>query len=321
MITHQLAPIQLGPLLDRFVAHIVDYRDYSAATADAYQRDCRRFIEFLEATDHPLTPEAVTTRHVHLFVADLSTRVGPSSVRRALYAVSSFCRYLCDTEIIGRNPAAAVDPPKRKRTLPRFPSETQCTELLCACETPIERVAIGLLLLTGLRRSEALGLNVTDLDATLSQMTIRGKGGRERVVPISSALRRLLTEYLSVRTGESEALLLNEAGKRVGPTTLYRLFRRVLRRAGLAQSKLGPHSLRHAFASHLVIAGVDIATISELLGHSNIAVTSIYVHATVESKRGAVEKLPFAGRNIGDPATEGSCGVQSAPSWQPSGLE
>ena len=102
----------LRPLLDSFLAHILDYRGYSAATADAYRRDCSRFIDFLEQSSHPLTPEAVTTRDVQLFVSDLSSRVGPSSVRRALYALSSFLKYLCYTEIISRNAASPVEPPR-----------------------------------------------------------------------------------------------------------------------------------------------------------------------------------------------------------------
>ncbi|MCD6359267.1 MAG: tyrosine-type recombinase/integrase [Armatimonadetes bacterium] len=271
----------------------MDYRGYSPATTAAYERDCNRFIEFLETIGHPLTAEAVTTRDVQLFVTDLSSRVGPSSVRRALYALSSFFNYLCDTEIVSRNPAAPVEPPKRKRTLPRFPSETQCQRLLQACETPTERLTISLLLLAGLRRAEVLGLNVSDIDTKLSQMTIRGKGGRERVVPISSGLRESLSDYLSARDAESEALLVNEAKERMGATTLYRMFHRVLGRANLSASGLTPHSLRHGFATMLIRAGVDIATIAELLGHSNIATTSIYLHATAESKRAAVESLQF----------------------------
>ena len=293
MDNHQSESTQLETLPDAFLVHALDYRGYSPATADAYKRDCTRFIEFLEAAGHPLTPEAVTTRDVQLFVSDLSSRVGPSSVRRALYALSSFFGHLCDTEILSRNPAAPVEPPKLKRTLPKFPSETQCECLLAACETPAERLTIGMLMLAGLRRSEALGLNVTDVDATLSQMIIRGKSGRERVVPISSGLRELLSDYLSARDGECEALLVNAAGERMGATTLFRLFRRVLNRASLSASGLTPHSLRHGFATMLVRAGVDIATIAELLGHSNISTTSVYLHATAESKRSAVETLPF----------------------------
>jgi len=143
---------------------------------------------------------------------------------------------------------------------------------------------------------------VADLAADLSQLRVSGKGGRERVVPVSSRLREVLRSYLGERDSDDPALIINGTSRRMTETTFYRLFRRILRRAGLAGSGTTPHHLRHAFASGLVQAGVDVCTVSELLGHSNISTTSIYLHASADGKKEAVEKLAFA--------------QEAAPAWK-----
>ncbi len=280
----------LRVLLEEFLRHIVDYRNYSLATARAYESDCGSFVEFLEDRQRPLSPETVSTRDVRLFLASLNG-LSPSSVRRKLYAISSFFEYLRQTEIVTTNPAAPIDPPKLERKLPHVPGRQQCQRLLDACEGTRERLIVGLLFLAGLRRSEVLGLDISDVAADLSAVMVRGKAGRERLVPVSSRLRGMLAEYLQVRSSDQPVLVVNAAGNRVGTTSFYRLFSRLLKRAELDETGITPHTLRHAFASELIRAGVDIATVSELLGHANIATTSIYLHTTPESKRSAVECL------------------------------
>jgi len=297
----------LEPLSDQFLEHIVEYRRFSEATARAYRRDIERLLEFLSSIGLSTTASDVTTGDLRLFLNSLR-HLAPSSVRRTLYGVSSFFEYLREMEILSQNPAAPIDPPKVKHKLPEVPSRSQCRRLLDACETPSESTVIGLMLLAGLRRSEVLGLDVAAVAADLSSLRIEGKGGHQRDIPISSQLRTILQEYLPTRGATAcPALLINAAGNRVAVTTLYRLFRRVLDRANLGDSEVTPHSLRHAFATELVRAGVDVATISELLGHANIATTSIYLHASSETKRAAVERLDF----VGGTSVPGSC-VESA---------
>lgn len=281
----------LSALMRDFLTYIVEYRGHSPATARAYEHDCTRLLAFLNRAGLPCDPGEIGPRDIRLFLASLSG-LSASSVRRTLYGVSSFLGYLVEMEIIPKNPAASVDPPKVKRTLPQVPTKQECSRMLGVCQHPAEAAVIGLLALAGLRRSEVLGLDVADVAADLGSLRVDGKGGVQRMVPVSSHLAQLLEAYLSVRDGStSPALLLNEAGNRMQTTTLYRLFGRVLKRAGLQESGITPHSLRHAFATELVRAGVDVATISELLGHSNISTTSIYLHATSETKRAAVEML------------------------------
>ncbi len=280
----------LNILLEDFLRHIVDYRNYAETTLRAYRTDCGQFIKFLEDHQRPLSPEQVGTRDVRLFLSSLNN-LSPSSVRRKLYAISSFFEYLRQSEILTTNPAAPIDPPKLKRKLPHVPSRDQCQQLLRACESARERLVVGLLYLAGLRRSEALGLDMSDVGVDVSAITVKGKGGHERMMPVSSRLRQILADYLQARDCDGPSLVANAVGNRMGTTSFYRLFDRVLERAELTDTGITPHTLRHAFASQLVRAGVDIATISELLGHANIATTSIYLHTTPESKMNAVECL------------------------------
>lgn len=296
----------LRALLRDFLAYIIDYRGHSPATARAYEHDCIRLLRFLAEAGVPCDPCEIRSRDIRLFLASLSG-LSASSIRRTLYGVSSFLGYLVEMEIIPNNPASPVEPPKVKRTLPQVPSRQECSRMLSVCCNPTETVIIGLLALAGLRRSEVLGIDMADVAADLSSLRIDGKGGVQRMVPVSAHLAELLEAYLSVRDDyTSPALLLNDAGNRMQATTLYRLFKRVLARAGLEDSGITPHSLRHAFATELVRAGVDVATISELLGHSSISTTSIYLHATSETKREAVERLQFSRREGPDDAARRS---------------
>lgn len=288
-----LAQADIGSMLQGFLQHMSDYKHYSPLTVEAYSRDCQSFIKFLEQQGRPRNASDVTRGDVYAFTTSLGG-LSPASIRRALYALSSFFKHLVDMEIIDRNPVTGIEAPKLTRTIPRAPTAEQCQRLLEACESPTEECAISLMLLAGLRRSEVLGLLVGDVAADLSQLLIRGKGRKERVLPVSPALRSVLRHYLAQRDTDGLSLIVNTVGGPMGINTLYRLFRRVLARAGLTNAGITPHSLRHAFASFLVRAGVDVATISELLGHASIATTSIYLHTTDGSKREAVERLDFA---------------------------
>jgi site-specific recombinase XerD len=149
------------------------------------------------------------------------------------------------------------------------------------------------MLMGGLRRGEVLGLNIEDLSAGLDQMLVRGKGNKERVVPLCQALRDLLSAHLDGRGGTCDPLFVGRTGNRTTVTSFIRLFRRLLKRAGLQDEGITPHKLRHAFGTSLVRKGIDVATIADLMGHHNISTTSVYLHASPTTKRAAVDKLQF----------------------------
>ena len=287
----------------QFLRHLRDYRNCSAATVVAYRRDLDKFIDFLEAHRLPTDVTEIRRQHLAVFAASL-TAYAPATICRNLNALSSFFSHLQGTGIIELNPVSEVERPKRPAKLPRAASTEQCRALVAAARTPRDRAMILMLLCTGMRRAELLGLNTADLAADLREVRITGKGDRERALPLPEQCRGALWTYLGVREGDDPALFVNEAGRRIGTTTFARWFRRLLRRAGLTGCGLTPHSLRHSFATSLLRAQVDLETIRDLMGHSDISVTAQYLSTDPSRKRSAVERLPgFAPEEVaGDAA-------------------
>ena len=190
------------------------------------------------------------------------------------------------------NPVEDLDRPQRPHRVLQVPSVDEADRLLAACGSSQERLIIALLRYCGLRRSELLGLGVSDIAADYSSLRIDGKGRKERIVPVHDSVKPLLAAHVASLESGEEALIRNRAGKPMSATTLTRLFRRLVRRSGLDGKDVTPHKLRHHFASQLVRAGVDVATVAELLGHSNISTTSIYLHSDPAARRAAVNRLP-----------------------------
>ncbi len=155
-----------------------------------------------------------------------------------------------------------------------------------------DRTMIMLLLTAGLRRSELLNLRTSDLTADLSRVRIVGKGGKERVVPLPQQTQQILRRYLDGRESTSDLLFPNTVGTRMGNATFYRIFKRVLKRAGLNGEGITAHSLRHAYATMLLHSAVDVKTVQELLGHANLSTTSRYLHSDGAAKQAAAEALP-----------------------------
>jgi site-specific recombinase XerC len=257
--------------------------------------------DFLGWMDGAGEPTGLGTIDQDQLLRYLEARQGLSAntLRRRVHALSAWFRYLVDRGQMGRNPAQGLPLPRRTRRLAKCPTADQCQRLLGAARTPFERAIAYLLVGTGLRRSELLSLDLTSLADDLSELRVVGKGHKERPLPLPLAVQDALAAYLQVRGSHLGPLLLNRVGKRLGVTSLNRVFTRLLRRAGLPDCGFHLHSMRHAYATMLVKAGVDLGTIRDLLGHSDIAVTSVYLHSDLRSRREAVEHLPIMGAALG----------------------
>ena len=258
---------------------------------EAYDRDIAAFIGWCCENGVPPDCKAVTRETLFQYVGSLG-HLSPNTIRRRVHGLSSFCNYLVDIGTLQSNPARGLPLPKRNRTRPTYPDRAQAGLLMAAAETPRERAVIHLLLTAGLRRSELIGLDVDDLQADGTQLRVVGKGSRERIIPLPHHTQTVVGEYLDGRSDDEEALILNLAGNRIGPTSLRRMVRRIITDAGLDNEGYTIHSMRHAYATMLVKAGVDLATVRDLLGHSDISVTSQYLHSDSRSKRNAVQTLP-----------------------------
>jgi site-specific recombinase XerD len=288
----------LRACLDNFLCYLRDFRSCSPLTLAAYRRDAEDFIAFLEGDD-VLSADQVDRPHAYRYAAALPSRgreghLAPASIRRKLFALSSWFRYLGEMGVVRGNPFASVPLPKRPQKFVRVPDEDQCQALLSAARTTQERAMVALLLMAGLRRAELLGLNAEDIGGDCGEIRVTGKGGKERVVPLCAPARDALGTHLAERGTDSGALFVGRTGQRLRNTSLQRAFKRLLKQAGLEDEKITLHRLRHCFASFLVRAGADPATVAELLGHSSIATLSIYLHSDAASKQQAVSRLPWS---------------------------
>jgi site-specific recombinase XerD len=262
-----------GTAIGRFLEH----GGLSDATQRAYAADLSAFASWLE--DRQTTLEEVDIRVLADYVAELGRgrqRLAPSSIARRLAAIRSCLRFTFGRD---RVPQGALAP-RRTRRLPEVPKVAEIEEILELADgdSPLalrNRALLELLYSAGLRSAEAVGLNLADVDFERESLHIRGKGGKERAVPLGEEAARHLAKYLrdarsELTAGAEDAVFLSVRGRRLDTSTVRRLVRH-------------PHRLRHAFATHLLEGGADLRTIQELLGHASLSTTQVYSH--VDARR------------------------------------
>jgi integrase/recombinase XerD len=302
--------------VERYLDHLTVERGLSENTLEAYRRDLRRYVGFLEHRDVRSLRD-VDERTIRSFVASLSASThGPeaasyraTSVARTLSAVRSFHRFLLREGVTERDPAAGVAQPRLPRSLPRPLPVDDVRRLLEAPEegSPTgvrDRAILELLYGSGLRISELTGMDVDDLDLEEGSLRVLGKGGKEREVPLGSFAHDALDAYLTrgrpaLATGVSRgALFLNARGGRLSRQSCARLLGRYVRLAGIDR-RVTLHTLRHSFATHLLEGGADVRVVQELLGHASVATTQIYTLVTARHLREVYEEShPRARRRV-----------------------
>jgi site-specific recombinase XerD len=291
--------------LAAFLDYLSAYRGCSPHTVKAYARDVRAFWGHL--TDHSPNvrhPRGVQREMVIQFALSLREDA-PRTIRRKLTAVSSFYGFLQDTGQATHNPARGLPLPRVAQVLPSSLSEEQARRLLEAAHTPWHRALVALLLFAGLRRSEAATITLADLDLERGQLLVRGKGSKQRVVPLASPVVEAIQEYVACRqaTDSVHLFVSRSDGRPIAGRVVNRMLARVLRGAGLEGSAT-PHALRRTFATHLIRQGVDVRTVQELLGHADLQTTARYLHSDMRTKQAAVGKIAslFAATQVIPPA-------------------
>jgi len=285
-----------------FLVHLEKERNVSPNTIKAYGRDCAEFVAFL--TEYygggQWTWQGVDRLAMRGFLARLTKRgLSKRSVARSLAAVRGFYRYLAITEQVDANPARAVGTPKAERYLPSYLDRTQIESLFALV---LSRASSGTLLdlrnaailelfySTGMRLSELQGLNRQDIDAVSQQLKARGKGRKERILPVGDHATLALRQYersrdeLAARLGgrmDKAAVFVGRTGKRVSIRGVQKIVGAFME-AIAEGAGLSTHSLRHSFATHLLDAGADLRAVQELLGHASVSTTQIYTHTSVE---------------------------------------
>jgi site-specific recombinase XerD len=278
--------------LAAFLDYLSAYRGCSPHTVKAYARDVRAFRGHL--TDHSPTvthPCGVQREMVIQFALSLREDA-PRTVRRKLTAVSSFYGFLQDTGQATHNPARGLPLPKVAQVLPVSLSEEQARRLLEAAHTPWHRALVALLLFAGLRRSEAAAITLADVDMEHGQLLVRGKGSKQRAVPLAPPVVEAIAAYLALRPHPGSAHLFTSRvdGRPISGRVVARMLSRVLQEAGLEHAAT-PHALRRTFATQLIRQGVDVKTVQELLGHADLQTTALYLHSDLRTKQAAVGRL------------------------------
>ena len=273
----------------------------SPHTLDAYSRDLHQFLEFLSPPETaPPEPTAIDLLLLREWLADLYGRdLDVVSVRRKLAAVRSFFRYMTREGVIPLNTARLVRTPKAPKRLPEVPSAEQVNTLLDAVASgkldrphpARDRAIFELLYGCGMRVSELAGLNLDDIDRSEGWVRLRGKGRKERQVPLPRQAAEALERYMSERpvVRDERAVVLNHRGKRITPQGL-RLIIKLYAACLDSDPTLHPHSFRHAYATHLLSAGADLRAIQELLGHARLSTTQRYTQVSLADLMAVYDK-------------------------------
>jgi site-specific recombinase XerD len=262
-------------------------RGAAERTRRAYRNDLSQFSEWADQHAMP-GPEQVKHRDVRLFAAHLSeSGAAAATVARKLASVRGLFDHLVRSGTLGQNPADLVASPKRESKLPKVLAPEQMAELLdrIPAHTPLEvrdRAMFELAYSCGLRCEEITSLDTDSIDFDSEQLRVEGKGGKQRLLPVGEPAQRALERYLEtarhvllVGDPDEQALLLSRRGRRLSSSDVRRRLRLWVRDAAIGAG-LSPHSLRHAFATHLLEGGADLRSIQELLGHASISTTQIY---------------------------------------------
>ena len=279
-----------------FLAYLEFERGLSRNTLEAYRSDLLQFGAWLLRTGRD--PLALDHAGLAEFVAELASgrdgKAGakPATLQRKVACLRSFYRHLRRQNLIEDDPTAQLKAPRQSRKLPQVLTRDEVATLLAqpaGSEPPAlrDRALLELMYACGLRASEAIDLEVGDLDLEAGVLRARGKGSKERIVPIGSAAARALATYLArgrsklVGDHYEARLFVNHRGHGLTRQGLYKIVQRYAASAGLA-SKMSPHTLRHTFATHLLAGGCDVRSLQEMLGHADVATTQLYTQLSAE---------------------------------------
>jgi integrase/recombinase XerD len=288
-------------VVEAFLHHLAVERGSAANTLRSYAVDLERYVQHLAAAGVDDLGR-VQEEHVTSFVVALRTpepgrpALAASSAARALAAVRGLHRFAARDGLVTDDVACQVSPPALPRRLPRTLTIDEVDQLLAGRpgDDPAalrDRALLELLYSTGARISEAVGIDVDDLDARARTVLLRGKGGKQRLVPVGRPALAAVEAYqvrarpvLAAKGRGTGALLINARGARLSRQSAFHVLRAAAETAGVSR-EVSPHTLRHCFATHLLAGGADVRVVQELLGHASVTTTQIYTHVTVDTLR------------------------------------
>ena len=292
-------------LADQFLLHLKAQRNFARNTIKAYQFDLGEFLAYA-ATNNSGSPASLDRLLMRGYIAFIGDRkVSRNTLLRKISAVRSFIHYLLETGRLETDPFDLITIPKKEKRLPRFMTEGEVGRLqdhnrpgeVNAREKTYyfalrDYAIFELIYSSGLRRSEAAGMNIGDLDLYSGFARVMGKGSRERLVPVGEKALAAIKEYLESRPrplAHGLPLFLNHMNTRLTGTGIALIFKKMARRARFARP-MNPHSVRHSFATHMLDHGCDLKSLQEMLGHKNLQTTEIYTHVSLERLKEVYDK-------------------------------
>ncbi len=288
--------MNLSSCRGQFLLYLEGERNASPHTIKNYGVDLDEFITLV----NDKKVEAVDYLEIRKFLAHLRERsYARNSISRKLACLRSFFKFLTRENLVTTNPAASVATPKREKKLPTFLEIKEIENLLDAVSgnslrEKRDKAILETLYGSGIRVSELMGLNMEDLDLLGGVLRIRGKGKKERMVPIGRKAQEAIESYLEKRKTDvrknGQAVFLNKSGTRLTDRSVRRILIKYAHKAAL-QKEISPHTLRHSFATHLLDRGADLRSVQELLGHESLATTQIYTHVTTKRLKEVYEKV------------------------------
>ena len=297
-------PDIVGTNVQEFITYLEIERNVSEYTVKAYSSDIKQFLEFLKSDKEEL--EKITHRTIRKFLAHLQNKAySNKSIGRKLATIRSFFKFLVREGYQKTNPTLAVSTPKTNKKLPEFLTVENMIKLI---EKPDENNALGIrdraifetLYSTGIRVGELTSLNIYDIDFGGGTIKVKGKGNKERIVPIGDTALDVINKYSAVRITlfnnknigiieDRQALFLDKWGGRLTSRSVERIVRKHI--VGIPKTLgITPHTFRHSFATHLLDAGADLRSVQELLGHVSLSTTQIYTHLTPEKLKRTYKK-------------------------------
>lgn len=280
--------------IERFMRYLEIEKNYSQHTLLNYKLDLAGFDKFCGQTSLDKIDYLLLRKYLAVLK---EKKLGNRSVGRHLSALRSFFRFLSREGLIKTNPILMLSSPKLDKHLPSFMTEEEVAKLIESAlpkddsdESGLrDRAVLETFYSSGLRISELVSLSLDDIDFIAGIVKAKGKGKKERVVPIGEVALSAIRRYLDKRKKQNSALFLNKNGTRISTRGVRDIVEKYLKNAGL-QRGVSPHTFRHSFATHLLNRGADLRTVQELLGHANLSTTQIYTHLTTDRLKTVYDK-------------------------------
>ena len=297
-------------LIDDFLNYLRYERNYSNYTIGAYSKDLDQFQRYVrEHREGVFNPGEIDSDFVRSWIVSLmDEKLSPVSVNRKLSSLKSFFKFLMKRGIVSANPLRLVSGPKTKKPLPYFIKDSELEALLDGdgfdedFEGVRDRLVLEMLYDTGVRRSELVGLQDTDIDYDAMLIRVTGKRNKQRLIPFAERLKNLMLAYTEVRNREVDAgcgwFFVRKNGEQLSTGILYTIVKKRLSDIPTL-AKCSPHVLRHSFATSMLNNGAELNAVKELLGHSSLASTSIYTHTTFEELKKVYHAHPRAQKEGG----------------------